>query len=163
MKASSHRTSVPYLLVACLVPSTGSAIASAEEPRPWRARDAIGIPSLHIGLEHRSRFEHIESDFRTANRGSATGVFMRTLVSAELRFEPTVVGAELMDSRAVWAADETPFNTTLVNPLELLQGYAGLRVDDVIARGDLASITAGRMTIDLGSRRSWLETSSATR
>jgi len=125
---------------------------SASEDRPWRAHEALGLPWLRFGLEHRSRFEHLENDFRTANPGNATGLFMRTLLSAELRLLPFVVGAELEDSRA-WASDTTPFNTTLVNPLELLQGYAGLRGESVFAQGDAASLTAGRMTIDLGSRR----------
>lgn len=126
--------------------------ASASEDSPWRAHEALGIPWLRFGLEHRSRFEHLENDFRTANPGNATGYFMRTLVSAELRFLPFVVGAELEDSRA-WTSDTTPLNTTLVNPFELLQGYAGLRAESVFTEKDSASLTAGRMTIDLGSRR----------
>jgi hypothetical protein len=77
---------------------------------------------------------------------------MRTLLSAELRFLPLVVGVELEDSR-IWASGTTPLNTTLVDPLELLQGYVGLRGENVLARGDAASLTAGRMTLDLGSRR----------
>lgn len=124
----------------------------AEPRRPWRAHEAVGLSWLHFGLEHRSRFEHLENDFRAANAGNATGFSMRTLLSAELRFLPFVVGAELEDSR-IWASDTTPLNTTLVNPLELLQGYVGLRGEHWFVRGDTASLTAGRMTLDLGSRR----------
>lgn len=72
----------------------------ASETRPWRAHQALGIPWLGFGLEHRVRFEHLENDFRTANPGNATGLFMRTLLSPELRFLPFVVGAEIQDSRA---------------------------------------------------------------
>ncbi len=141
----------------------GSAQTSAERGRPptpteqqgyqpWRAHEAIELPELRFGLEHRIRFEHLENDFRTANSGNATGLSMRTLLFAELRFLPVVVGAELQDSR-LWASNTTPLNTTLVNPLELLQGYVGLRGENVLARGDTTSFTAGRMTIDVGSRR----------
>lgn len=147
------------LLVAMLLPGvafaqtpTPARPASAGEDRPWRAHEALGLSWLRFGLEHRSRFEHLENDFRTANPGNATGFSMRTLLSAELRFLPVVVGFELQDSR-IWASDTTPMNTTLTNPLEPLQAYVGLRAEGLFARGDSASLTAGRMTIDLGSRR----------
>lgn len=124
----------------------------APEARPFRAYEALGVPWLRFGLEHRSRFEHLENDFRTANPGDATAFSMRTLLSVELRFLPVVIGAELEDSRA-WASDGTPLNSTLIDPMELLQGYVGLRGENVLAHGDAASITVGRMTLDLGSRR----------
>jgi hypothetical protein len=149
---SASRLGHRLLLVAACAPSAAFAQASAGGPAPWRAHEALGVSWLRFGLEHRSRFEHLENDFRTANPGNATGLSMRTLLSAEIRFSPVVVGAELADSR-VWASDTTTLNTTVVNPLDLLQGYVGLRGHGVLARGDAASLTAGRMTIDLGSRR----------
>lgn len=141
------RVHLAALFLVTLLP--GGALADSA---PWRAHEELGVPWLRFGLEHRSRFEHLENDFRSANPGDATGFFTRTLLSAELRFLPFVVGAELEDSRA-WASEATPLNTTLVNPLEVLQGYVGLRSESAFARGDVASLTAGRMTLDLGSRR----------
>lgn len=127
----------------------------AERPEPngpWRAHAALGLAWLRFQLDHQTRFEHLENDFRAANPGNATGVSMRTLLSAELRFLPVVFGAELQDSRA-WATDGTPLNTTIINPLELLQVCAGLRAENLVVPGDAASLTVGRITMDLGSRR----------
>jgi len=146
------------MLVAVLIPSMVGAqpaprdAAQAADQGPFRVHEALGISWLRFGLEQRSRFEHLQNDFRAANPGNARGLSMRTLLSAELRFLPVVVGAELMDSR-VWASHATPLNTTLANPLELLQGYVGLRVENVLLARDAASLAAGRMTLDLGSRR----------
>ncbi len=126
--------------------------AGADPGKSWRAHDALGLPWLRFGLEHRSRFEHLENDFRSSNPGDATAVSLRTLLSAELRFLSFVVGAELQDSRA-WAAEGTPLNTTIVNPVEILQAHGGLRAESAFTRGDTLSITAGRFTLDIGSRR----------
>ncbi|MCA9577320.1 MAG: alginate export family protein, partial [Myxococcales bacterium] len=120
---------------------------------PFRAREALHAPDwLWFGLDLRLRFEHLTHDFRAAAMGDARALSLRTLLALELRFEPLVVGVELQDSRA-YATTETLLNTTVVDPLELLRAYAGLRFGDVLADGDRLTITAGRMTLDLGSRR----------
>lgn len=149
---SQWKCASAVLVLALLHGAPSHAQPPTAEARPWRAHEALGLPWLRFGLEHRSRVEHLENDFRTANAGGATGYFMRTLISAELRLLPFVVGAEVADSRG-WATDGTPLNTTLINPLELLQAYAGWRAEAVILDGDAASVTAGRMTLDVGSRR----------
>ncbi len=120
---------------------------------PWRLHEALGAAKgLRFGLDHRSRFEHLRGDFRSTAKGDATALSMRTLLQAEITSEPLVFGAELEDSRA-FASGTTPLNNTIVNPLELLQAYGGLRRSDVLARGDRVGLTLGRFTIDLGSRR----------
>lgn len=126
---------------------------AAAAERPWRADEAIGVPSwLRFGLEHRSRFEHLENDFRTAASGNSTALSLRTLLSAELKLSPVVVVAELQDSRA-YATDVTPLSTTIVDPLEILQAHAGLRHKGAFLDGDSAALTLGRFTMDVGSRR----------
>jgi hypothetical protein len=120
---------------------------------PWRVHDAVGAPAwLRFGLEHRSRVEQLEHDFRANATGTSRALSLRTLLSAELALSALVVGAELQDSRA-YATQETPLSTALVNPLEPLQAYVGLRLKSLITEGDQASMTLGRMTLDLGSRR----------
>lgn len=126
-------------------------LAAPDANEPWRLRNAIGAPKwLELGLEHRSRFEHLANDPRTAH--DSTGVFMRTLLSAGVHVGPVIVSAELQDSRA-YATPGTPLTTTHVDAAELLQAFAGLRLSDVIQRGDHLSISAGRLTLDVGSRR----------
>lgn len=125
---------------------------AGEPPAPWRAQEALGPAWLRYGLEHRSRFEHLDDDFRTSNPGDATGWSLRTLLSAEARLGPLVIGAEGIDARIV-ATDGTPLNTGLVDPVDLLQGYVGLRAEGLLADGDRAALIVGRQTLDLGSRR----------
>jgi hypothetical protein len=120
---------------------------------PWRAQDALSLPAwLHLGLEHRARFENLQHDFRSTATGNSTALSLRTLLSAELRFAPLVIGAELQDSR-VYASDTTPLNTTIGDPIDVLQAYAGLRHEGLLAGGDAASLMVGRFTMDVGSRR----------
>jgi hypothetical protein len=120
--------------------------------KPWRVQEALGLPWLRLVWSRRSRYEHLGNDFRAANPGDASGLFLRTLLSAEVRLSPLFVGVEVKDARA-WTSSSTPLNTTLVDPLDLLQGYVGLRGKDLLLRGDEASLAAGRMTINVGSRR----------
>lgn len=113
-------------------------------PTPWRLYEALSAPRwLRSGLEHRARFEHLENDFRSTCSGGATALSLRTRVSAELRFEPFIVGAELKDSRA-YASDETPLNTTIVN------GKAG-DLHRASARGPSAlAATAANLALEVG-------------
>lgn len=120
---------------------------------PWRAFEAVHAPQwLRFGLSHRARFEHLENDFRASTPGSVSALSLRTLVTGELRFAPVVVSAELQDSRA-FATTSAPLTTSLINPLELLQATVGLRAQGLFIAGDEASLTLGRQTLDVGSRR----------
>lgn len=154
-RGAVHRRAVPLLAaaIACL---GGPALAQADagkDETPWRLREAIGSPRwLKFGLEHRSRFEHLANDFRSTSTGDATALSLRTLISTELRFDPVVIGAEIQDSRA-YAPVGTPLNATIVDPLELLQAYVGVRVEGVLREGDRLSASFGRLTMDVGSRR----------
>ncbi len=134
-------------------PPPAAAPAKPTSDKPWRAYEALGAPVwLRFGLEQRTRFENLQNDFHDKATGHSRALALRTLLSAELRVAPLVVGAEVMDGRA-YANDETPLNTTILDPLDVLQAYAGLRFEGLLAKGDSASVTVGRMTIDIGSRR----------
>ena len=125
----------------------------AEPAEPWRLGPAVGVPAaLQLGLEQRTRFEHLADDFRATATGDATAVSMLTLVSAELAVSSLVAGIELQDAR-VYATDATPLNTTHVDPLDLLRAYVGIRSADVLRSGDRLDARLGRVTIDLGMRR----------
>lgn len=100
---------------------------------------------LDLGLEQQSRVEHLENDFRAGSTSDATALSMRTLFSARASHELVFGGLEIVDSRA-YASSATPLSTSHVNPLEVLQAYIGLRRDGLEVR-------AGRITIDLSTRR----------
>lgn len=107
---------------------------------------AAAAPSwLDLGLEQQSRVEHLENEFRASSTTDSTALSMRTLVRARASHDLVFGEVELVDSRT-YATASTPLNTTLVDPLELLQAYAGVRRDGLVVR-------AGRITIDLGTRR----------
>ena len=141
----------------CVLVSPGLALAqpAAAPPakaRPWRADQALGFEWLRFGLEHRSRLEHLSGDFRSGAPDSATVLSMKTLLSAELVLPPLVLGAELIDSRA-YGTEGARLNTTIVDPLDLLQLYGSLRGKSVLLEGDATALTVGRITLDVGSRR----------
>jgi Alginate export len=122
-------------------------------PDPWRIDRALGAPSwLELGIEHRSRFEHLWNDFRANATGDGDALSLRTLLAAKARSGWFSGGLELEDAR-VYASDSTPLNTTLADPLDLLQAYAGIRAADVFTGGDQLDVRAGRITIDLSTRR----------
>lgn len=107
---------------------------------------AAAAPSwLDLGLEQQSRVEHVENDFRASATADSTALSMRTLVNVRASHELVFGGVELEDSRT-YATASTPLNTTHVDPLELLQAYAGVRRDGLEVR-------AGRITLDLSTRR----------
>lgn len=145
--------SIPLVLLSRTAAAQSPA-AAAPTAKPWRLHETLGVPVwLKFGLDHRTRFELLEDDFRGATGGNdETAAVLRTLVSAELKYGSFVFAAELIDSRT-YADQQTPLNTTLVDAVDLLQAYAGLRQASAFRAGDQLSVTAGRITIDVGSRR----------
>ena len=58
-----------------------------------------------------------------------------------------------MDSRAYLADSGTPLNTGIVNPVDLLQAYIEIPLEDFFMQDSHASLRGGRITMDVGSRR----------
>lgn len=130
-----------------------SAPAEAEkpdaEPPSWHLDDVLP-PWLHVALAHRVRYAYTAEQFRAGRPGGGGLLNLRTNLAAELRLSPFRVGGELIDSRAYLGNDATAPNTGIVNAMGLLQGYAGV---DLPVGDATVAITAGRMTMDVGSRR----------
>lgn len=136
-----------------LVLGRGALAEPGPEETPWRLGAALGTPSwLRLGLDHQARFEQLENDFRAKAEGDAMGLMFRTFATAEARGEHLFGGIELEDARA-FITDQTPANTTLANPIEVLQAHVGIHAKDVVQPGDAFEARAGRITIDLGTRR----------
>lgn len=128
---------------------TGAA-ASTPGWQPWRIDDAL--PDwVSVSLQHRTRYEALNEEFRTSARGDRKILVLRTLIDTRLRLaEGLWLGAEVQDSRAEVNGD-TGLNTTIVNAVELLRAYVEVEREDVL--GGALSAQAGRITMDLGSRR----------
>lgn len=117
------------------------------------ATPAASAPAwLDLGLEHLTRYEYLSHDFRANASHDASGLSIRTLGRAEARFALLRAGAELADAR-VYATDATPLNTTHANALEVLQAYLGMRATGLVSAKDVLDVRAGRITIDLATRR----------
>lgn len=118
--------------------------SSVRAQEPFRLAEHLP-PWLRLSLEVRARYELLGNDFRANAPATEHAFALRTSLPVEVRLEPLVVGVELLDAR-LSATDGTPLNTTLSNPLDVLQAWVALR-------GDALTVTVGRMTLDVGSRR----------
>lgn len=101
----------------------------------------------------RVRFEEIDGQPRTGFDRTDNLFNMRTQVLGEYRSGPFRAGAEIFDSRAYGADPGTPISTNEVNAVELVQAYVATDISDPLGKGSKLSLTAGRMTLNLGSRR----------
>jgi hypothetical protein len=112
-----------------------------------------GRDGLTISGAIRLRYEYIDGQARAGFNKSDDLVNLRTNVLAEYRHENVRIGVELFDSR-VWGDDPgTPVTTGEVNAFEPVQAYVAADFDDIFGKGGKLVVTAGRMTINLGSRR----------
>lgn len=135
--------------------STGPARAEQNGPAadaPWKLAEAVGVDWLQLRLEHRMRYESLRNDFRSGAHRRANALSLRTLAHAEFRWNWAALGVEVIDARA-YASDSAPWTNQIVDPLDLLRAYGAVRARGLFATGDALSVTMGRMTMDLGSRR----------
>ncbi len=146
-------TTTPPKAAAKAAPKATSDHTKAPPP-PWRLARALHTPDwLYFELQQRTRGEYLLHQFRAERPGDGGLLSFRTGIFAELRPDIVRVGVEVMDSRAYLSNDAVALNTTHMNPLALLQAYLGVTVADVAAADDLFTLRAGRITMDIGSRR----------
>jgi hypothetical protein len=101
----------------------------------------------------RLRYEAIDGQLRPGFNHSDDLVNLRTNLLAEYRSGNTRFVAELYDSR-VWGDDAgTPVTTGEVNALEPVQVFVAQDLPDLFGKGTKLSLAAGRMTLNVGSRR----------
>jgi hypothetical protein len=124
---------------------------------PWAAAaHAQAQPrseGLSVSGSVRLRYETIEGQPRAGFNSDDTLFNVRTQILAEYRGDGVRIGAELFDSRAYGAEAGTPLSTNEVNTFELVQAYIAGDVGAPLGKGSKLTLTAGRMTLNLGSRR----------
>lgn len=125
-------------------------LASLAAAGTARAEDA---QRFKLSGSVRLRFETIGGQARTGFDSTDSLTNIRTQVLAEYDAHAFRLGAELFDSRAYGADPGTPLSTNEVNALELVQAYVATDIRDLAGTGAKATFTAGRMTLNLGSRR----------
>lgn len=99
----------------------------------------------------RLRYEVIDGQTRAGFDSHDSLWNVRTQIAAAYDTGGVRIGAELFDSRAYGADAGTPLTTGEVNALELVQAYVA--TDLSLGLGRQLTLTAGRMMLNLGSRR----------
>jgi len=122
--------------------------------KPWRLNSALNLPEVFsISGHHRTRFESVDEQYRGNRKGGDQALVFRTAVLAKFDFKHFKFAAEMLDSRVELADSGTPLSGSVVNPLELLQAYVEVPLDNVLGQGSKSMIRGGRITMDMGSRR----------
>lgn len=140
------RSALLGLTLPCLC--IASAAYGQTQPAPSRQENGLAISG-----SVRLRYEAIDGQARAGFNSSDTLFNIRTQILAEYRSDDIRIGAELFDSRAYGADDGTPISTNEVNTLELVQAYVAGDIREPFGKGSKLTLSAGRMTLNLGSRR----------
>ena len=128
---------------------TGLALWSA----PAAAQKEGPKDGLSLSGAVRLRYEAIAGQPRVGFDSKDGLLNLRTNILAMWRADRLRVGVELYDSR-VWGDDPgTPVTTNEVNALEPVQAYVAADFDGALGPGSRLALTAGRMMLNLGSRR----------
>lgn len=152
------RTKRPFLFAALLMGLLpGAAAAQVLKATPYFALyDALGKPEgWKISGTIRPRYEALGGQFRPGPAPTSNDLFsLQTTLFAEYDTGPVRIGGELFDSRAYFQRrGSNSIATTEVNAVELGQAYLGFDLADAAGAGTVSTVTAGRFTQNVGSRR----------
>ncbi len=137
------------ILLLAQAPALGAA-----EAEPWRLGEAAKAPAwLELGGTYRVRYEALSSSLLPGVGESDRLLSERLLLALRVGDEKLFAKLELEDSRTQLDDEDTPLGTDDVNAAEILQAHLGLGFSDALRKGDRLDLQAGRMTVDLGSRR----------
>ncbi len=130
--------------------------AKAEEAKdkPWRLGAAVGAPDwLKLSGSVRPRYETLANQFVAGRTGDDEFFGIQTLLKAEIDTGGIIIiGGELLDSRRILgnAGGSTPGEVDTLEPAQL---YLAWRPKNFLMDGATLDFTAGRFTMDVGSRR----------
>ncbi len=128
--------------------------ADSNHTEPWQFSKAANLPEwLDISGTQRTRYETLDGQFRVGRSGGDQMLAFRTTLRLEAKTKQFSVVGEMIDSRQELADSGSPIDTTMVNAVELLQGYAAVRFDGPFANDSRSELRLGRQTMDIGSRR----------
>jgi Alginate export len=167
---------IPLLLLVLIVLTPATAWAGdpspkddASFPKPYRAvdkgvdetgleftlRESNVLPGwLSFAVQHRTRYETLDSQFRSGTTGSDQVLSLRTMAQATFRLGPSVrMQLEFQDSRAYLADTGTKTSTGGVNAAELLEANLQWLAKGLFQEGSRSLLRGGRFTMDIGKRR----------
>ncbi|WP_420145998.1 alginate export family protein [Sphingobium sp.] len=131
--------------------AVGMAAACAATTTPALAED--GQEGLSISGAMRLRYEAINGQLRVGFNRRDDLLNLRTNVLARYRKADIEVTVELYDSRVWGDRVGTPVSTNEINAFEPVQAYVAGTFQDPLGAGSKITVTAGRMMLNLGSRR----------
>ena len=115
------------------------------------AAEAADAPTWKVTGSMRLRYETVNNQVRPGFNNSDDVISLRTTLFAEGKFGNVRVGGEIYDSR-IWNADSrSPVTANEVNIFEPVQAY--IAIDQKTEDFGKVSLQAGRMMLNLGSRR----------
>lgn len=120
----------------------------------WNLHDALNLPKwLSLSVEQRTRYETLDGRFNASARGSDQQIPIQTDVWLEANLAQFRLGAEFLDARAIGADSGSGVNNTHADQADFIQGYLAWADQNFMYSGLGAEVTAGRQTLNLGSRR----------
>lgn len=120
----------------------------------WSVHDALGLPAwLSLSLEQRTRYETMDGSFRAGGKGGDQQIPLQTDLWLEAHSEHWRLGGEFLDARQFGADAGSGINNTHVDEADFIQGYLAWADRNVLHSGLGVEATAGRQTLNLGSRR----------
>ncbi|MFZ4688387.1 MAG: alginate export family protein [Polymorphobacter sp.] len=140
-----------FLLSLLAAPPAAAAPAASEAV-------AATAPLLHLSGNIRARVESIDNQVRPGLRRDEDLFVLRTVLRAELGNGPLRFVTEIWDSRAYGsgsslAGGRSAVSNGEVNVFEPVQVHVAADLGDVLGTGTALHVTAGRMMLNLGSRR----------
>lgn len=143
-----------YARCAALAALALTAPVAAAAPRPTPLQSAIGNPGwLRLSGSLRTRVESIDTQIRPGFKPNEELLSLRTVILAEVGGGPVSIVAELWDSRSYTITPGSAAGTGEVNVLEPVQAHVVADLGDVLGPGSKVGVRAGRMVLNLGTRR----------
>lgn len=143
---------MPWFRASVLLASLSLPAAARAEAPTLQA--AIGNPDqFKLSGSYRARLELLEGQPRAGFRAEDRQLALRGTLLAEYRKGPIRVVGELYDSRAYLTRPGGTLSANEVNTFELVQAYLAADLKDVLGAGSSTQVQAGRMMLNLGSRR----------
>lgn len=152
-----HRFPTFLSLATLAALSAPAALAQADAKdavTAWTLQKALDLPDgIRVGGSIRPRYEALGNPFVAGRSEDDEFLGLQTQLRAEFDIAPSLtIGGELLDSRFI-SGNETGGAASEIDTLEPAQLYLSWRPDDFIAEGAKLDLTAGRFTMDVGSRR----------
>jgi Alginate export len=124
------------------------------EPR-FTFNESGALPGwLSLAVQHRTRYETLNNQFRSGSTGNDQILSLRTLAQATIRLHPGFkIRLELQDSRAELTDTGTRLSTAIVNAAELLEANLQWFAKGLFQEDSRSLLRGGRLTMDIGKRR----------